>query len=165
MFTLKLVAQQMHTFLLVQHLRREMCVSRFTYMGEGWGDHMGGGWGSMQEEFRLSSAQGTPRCSFLSSLNLPLPSHFLEPMHSTYLCLRSRLWKGDVICKFHPSPSQSRGPTVGIWILWEHWVASCLPSSSSPSSPPPSPAVSSTSRQGLWQSGPPLCSLTCAGPP
>ena len=32
----------MHTFLLVQHLRREMCVSRFTYMGEGWGDHMGG---------------------------------------------------------------------------------------------------------------------------
>ena len=32
----------MHTFLLVQHLRREMCVSRFTYMGGRVGEYAGG---------------------------------------------------------------------------------------------------------------------------
>ena len=52
----------------VDILRRKMCLSRRSHI---WG--MGG----MQSgEFRLSSAQGTPRCLFLSSLNLPFLAFF-----------------------------------------------------------------------------------------
>ena len=128
-----------------------------------WGGGRGGG---MQagEEFRLSSAQGTPRCLFLPSLNLPLLaalSHFLR--NRPHLRCFQTFWTSeercDDICKFLDPPSssqQSRGLTVGTLTLWERWVGGCLMSSSSPSSPPPWPAVLSTCHQGLSQSDPPL---------
>ena len=149
----------------VDILRRKMCLSRRSHI---WG--MGG----MQSgEFRLSSAQGTPRCLFLSSLNLPFLAFF--PPWQTFWGIAAPLpWDISLllqtgllltseercdICKFLPPPSssRSRGLTAGTWILWERWVAvGCSRSSSSPSSPPPWPAASSRCHRGLSQSDPPL---------